>query len=293
MPALRGLSAASPYAGFSFWLWRSQALLHWHGRRTGARIQAIVMPPWRLTTCPGLGCSSLCRRPGRGGACGPRVSPTPTKTSWAKLGHGALQTVTAVLPRLQVLQESGAGEGDDHGAEGRGHERQRLSCLTHEASMAGRSDNGARFPGPGHERAVPYPGMSVSETVLSYLRVLAWPALVGILALAFRSTVRSLLQVRLTQIDAGGFSAKFSEIAQEAEQVVQAGHPVRLSPPPARRSVSMGLCGLLRRSTRTRVKSEKYFALVSLYSSTWEWTIVGPRVWSTSPQASFSRIVAL
>jgi hypothetical protein len=122
------------------------------------------------------------------------------------------------------------------------------------------------FRGSSHERAVPYPGMSVAETVLSYLRVLAWPALVGILAFAFRSTVRSLLRVRLTQIDAGGFSAKFSEIAQEAEQVAQARADVCVRHRHTdRRAVFLGLCGLLRRGSGTRLKSENFFALVSLY----------------------------
>jgi FtsZ-interacting cell division protein YlmF len=67
--------------------------------------------------------------------------------------------------------------------------------------------------------------MSVSDAVLSYLRVLIWPALVCVLAFGFRSTIRSLLRVRLRQIDAAGFSAKFEEVAQDAERVAQAGRP--------------------------------------------------------------------
>jgi hypothetical protein len=73
--------------------------------------------------------------------------------------------------------------------------------------------------------------MSVSEAVLSYLRVLIWPALICVLAFGFRSTLRSLLRVRLRQIDAAGFSAKFEEVAQEAERVVEAGQPPGTSLP--------------------------------------------------------------
>jgi hypothetical protein len=65
--------------------------------------------------------------------------------------------------------------------------------------------------------------MSVSDAVLSYLRVLIWPALICVLAFGFRSTLRSLLRVRLRQIDAAGFSAKFEEVAQEAERLVHTG----------------------------------------------------------------------
>jgi hypothetical protein len=65
--------------------------------------------------------------------------------------------------------------------------------------------------------------MSVSEAVLSYLRVLIWPALICVLAFGFRSTLRSLLRVRLRQIDAAGFSAKFEEVAQDAERLVHTG----------------------------------------------------------------------
>jgi hypothetical protein len=67
--------------------------------------------------------------------------------------------------------------------------------------------------------------MSVSEAVLSYLRVLIWPALICALAFGSRSTLRSLLRVRLRQIDAAGFSAKFEEVAQEAEQLVEVPTP--------------------------------------------------------------------
>lgn len=65
--------------------------------------------------------------------------------------------------------------------------------------------------------------MSVSEAVLSYLRVLVWPTLVGVIAFGFRSTIRSLLRVRLTQIDAAGFSVKFEDAAQDAKRLVHNG----------------------------------------------------------------------
>jgi hypothetical protein len=74
--------------------------------------------------------------------------------------------------------------------------------------------------------------MSVSEVVLSYLRVLIWPALICVLAFGFRSTIRSLLRVRLRQIDAAGFSAKFEDVAQDAERLVQAGQSPGTSLPP-------------------------------------------------------------
>jgi len=63
--------------------------------------------------------------------------------------------------------------------------------------------------------------MSSTEMVLSYLRVLIWPALVLALGVAYRSTIRNLLKVRLTQIDGAGFSAKFEKVAQDAERVVE------------------------------------------------------------------------
>lgn len=63
----------------------------------------------------------------------------------------------------------------------------------------------------------------MSATVLAYLRVLIWPAIVCVLAFGFRSTLRSLLRVRLTQLDAPGFSAKFEKVAEEAERVVRPG----------------------------------------------------------------------
>jgi hypothetical protein len=74
--------------------------------------------------------------------------------------------------------------------------------------------------------------MSVSDAVLSYLRVLIWPALICVLAFGFRSTIRSLLRVRLRQIDAPGFSAKFDEVAQDAKRLVQSGQPKGTSLPP-------------------------------------------------------------
>lgn len=73
--------------------------------------------------------------------------------------------------------------------------------------------------------------MSVSDAVLSYLRVLIWPALICALAFGFRSTIRSLLRVRLRQIDAAGFSARFDEVAQEAERLAESGQPPGTSLP--------------------------------------------------------------
>jgi hypothetical protein len=57
---------------------------------------------------------------------------------------------------------------------------------------------------------------------VAYIRVFIWPVIVCVLAFGFRSTLRSLLGVRLTQIDAPGFSAKFEQAAKDAERVVQA-----------------------------------------------------------------------
>jgi FtsZ-interacting cell division protein YlmF len=61
--------------------------------------------------------------------------------------------------------------------------------------------------------------------------VLIWPALVCALAFGFRSTIRSLLRVRLTQIDAAGFSAKFEDAAHDAEQLVRSDDPQRPTRP--------------------------------------------------------------
>lgn len=80
--------------------------------------------------------------------------------------------------------------------------------------------------------------MSVAGTVLSFLHVLIWPALVCALAVMFRSTIRRLLQVRLMQLDAGGISVKFNTAAMEAEEVVEADKPpqqgIRIRPDPGK-----------------------------------------------------------
>jgi hypothetical protein len=62
--------------------------------------------------------------------------------------------------------------------------------------------------------------MSTADLVLSYLHVLIWPALICVLAVTFRSTIRRLLQVRLAQLDAGGISVKFNAAVMDAEEVV-------------------------------------------------------------------------
>jgi hypothetical protein len=61
--------------------------------------------------------------------------------------------------------------------------------------------------------------MSVSNEALAYLRVLVWPTVLGVVLLSFRSTIRGLLRVRLTQIDAAGFSAHFEQVVESAEAV--------------------------------------------------------------------------
>lgn len=60
----------------------------------------------------------------------------------------------------------------------------------------------------------------MNQTVLAYLHLLVWPALILFIVLRFRSSIRYLLDERLTRIDAGGVSASFEKAAREAISAV-------------------------------------------------------------------------
>jgi hypothetical protein len=57
--------------------------------------------------------------------------------------------------------------------------------------------------------------MEIARLVLEYLNTLAWPAVVCLVLAAFRRHVTRLLP-KLTSIEAGGFSATFDSVAEQA-----------------------------------------------------------------------------
>jgi hypothetical protein len=83
--------------------------------------------------------------------------------------------------------------------------------------------------------------MSVANEVLSWLRVLAWPAVVCILVLAFRTTIRSVLRVRLTKVEAAGISASFESTVKDNERIAAAA---KTRQPPAISRVNVPSQGL-------------------------------------------------
>jgi Cell division protein SepF len=81
----------------------------------------------------------------------------------------------------------------------------------------------------------------MSVTVLDYLRVLVWPAVVIVLAFAFRAAIRSVLRVRLSQLDAAGISVKFEQAVEQAERLAQPRTYPRPAPPLTRTDPVTGL----------------------------------------------------
>ena len=56
----------------------------------------------------------------------------------------------------------------------------------------------------------------MNQTILSYLHLLIWPAVIIFIVLRFRTTIKYLLHERLTSIDAGGIKAEFDKATGEA-----------------------------------------------------------------------------
>ncbi|GII34184.1 hypothetical protein [Planotetraspora mira] len=72
--------------------------------------------------------------------------------------------------------------------------------------------------------------MEVAKLLLEYLKVMAWPLLIGIVSLGFRKSIRRLLEERLTEINGLGVSAKFEEKVEEL--AVKAAAILEASPVP-------------------------------------------------------------
>lgn len=56
-------------------------------------------------------------------------------------------------------------------------------------------------------------GVRIAELVLSYVKTVEWPAVVVVLAVLFRRSVRAILG-RITEVSGGGLSAKFEQQAE-------------------------------------------------------------------------------
>ncbi|WP_228941737.1 cell division protein SepF [Nocardioides sp. Leaf374] len=75
--------------------------------------------------------------------------------------------------------------------------------------------------------------MRIAELVLDFVNVLAWPILVLVVLLVFRSQVRALA-ARLASFSGPGVSATFHEASKEAAALVKENPPTKPGPQPSR-----------------------------------------------------------
>ena len=90
----------------------------------------------------------------------------------------------------------------------------------------------------------------MNQTILSYLRLLIWPALIIFLILWFRATIRYLLHERLTRIDAGGISAQFEKVTSDVVKTVDSTSSARVTEHP-----KVDLASAVRMSPRTYMEA--------------------------------------